>query len=237
MALGQPDPEFIRSKRARTSFRLAFRIALVLLAVLWGILIVDTVLNLHLNRFGLRPGSIPGLLGMFTAPLLHGGAGHLFNNSIPLLVAVTAILYLYPNSSLRVIPLIWLGSGFLGWFIGRPTLHIGASGLLYGLLAFVFVSGVLRRDMRSVSVSLLVWFLYGTMIWGIFPIRPNMSWELHLTGGLLGVVLAWVYRKSDRIPLKRYAWEFDDSVPEWYPEKESDEFELPRKNDRDITDQ
>jgi membrane associated rhomboid family serine protease len=108
------------------------------------------------------------------------------------------MLYLYPNSALRVIPLIWIGSGLLGWVIGRPTLHIGASGLLYGLLAFVFVSGVLRRDMRSVSVSLMVWFLYGTMIWGVFPIRPNMSWELHLTGGLIGVLLAWLYRTGSR---------------------------------------
>ena len=175
----------------------------------------------------MRPGSVSGLLGILTAPLLHGDLGHLFNNSIPLLVASTAMLYLYPSSSLRVFPFVWLGSGALGWLIGRPSIHIGASGLLYGLLAFVFFSGVLRRDMRSVSVSLVIWFLYSTMIWGIFPIRPNMSWELHLSGAVIGVLLAWVYRKRDQVPLKKYTWDYDDSVPEWYPESTDDEFELP----------
>jgi len=227
MSLRQPDPHYMNSRQARSSFRLAFKAALVLVGLLWLVFVTDSVFGLHLNRFGLRPGSISGLAGILTAPLLHGDLGHLFNNSIPLLVAATAMLYLYPSASLRVFPIVWLGSGMLGWLIGRPSIHIGASGLLYGLLAFVFFSGVLRRDMRSVSVSLVIWFLYSTMIWGIFPIRPNMSWELHLSGAVIGVVLAWVYRKRDQVPLKKYTWEYDDSVPEWYPESTGDDFELP----------
>ena len=207
---------------------------MVLVALLWGIFIIDTLFNLHLSRFGLRPGSMTGLIGIITAPLLHGGVGHLFNNSVPLLVAVTAVLYLYPTASMRVMPMIWLGSGLLGWLIGRPSIHIGASGLLYGLLVFVFMSGVLRRDIRSVSVSLLVWFLYSTMIWGVFPIRPNMSWELHLSGALIGALLAWIYRKRDRVPLKRYAWETDDSVPEWYPERKEESSEFPISRNKDL---
>lgn len=231
LVVHQPDPEFVRSGRAQANFRLAVRIAVILVAALWAILLADTVLGLHLNRFGLRPGSVSGLLGIVTAPLLHGGAGHLFNNSIPLLVAVTATLYLYPNSAVRVIPAVWLGSGLLGWIIGRDSLHIGASGFLYGLLAFVFVSGVLRRDMRSMAVSLLVWFLYGSMIWGILPVRPGMSWELHVSGGLIGVLMAWWYRRWDQVPLKRYAWENDDRVPEWYPESDGSEFDLPPRGE------
>jgi membrane associated rhomboid family serine protease len=223
----------MHSQKARSSFRLAFRIALVLVGLLWAIFTIDTFFGLHLSRFGLRPGSVAGLTGVFTAPLLHGGVGHLFNNSIPLLVAVTAILYLYPSAAIRVIPLIWVGSGLLGWIIGRHNVHIGASGLLYGLLVFVFISGILRRDMRSVSVSLLVWFLYGTMIWGVFPTRPNISWELHLSGAVMGILLAFVYRNTDRVPIKRYAWESDDSVPDWYPEKENEEFELHGTDDED----
>lgn len=233
MSLQQPDQEFVSSRRAQANFWLALEISVGFLALLWAIWLMDTVFDLHLARFGLRPGDISGLVGVITAPLLHGGAGHLFNNSIPLLVAMTAILYLYPNASLRVIPMVWLGSGVAGWIIGRPSVHIGASGLLYGLLAFVFVSGVLRRDMRSVSVSLLVWFLYGTLIWGILPIRPNMSWELHLAGGLCGVLLAWLYRHWDQVPVLRYAWEDDDSVPDWYPEAKSEEFDLPGQRDKD----
>lgn len=187
-------------------------------ALLWVILLLDAVTEVSFLQYGLRPGAVDGLLGIFTAPLLHGGVEHLFNNSIPLLVGLTACLFLYPNASLLVIPAIWLGSGLLGWFIGRPSLHFGASGLLYGLLAFVFLSGVLRRDMRSVSVSLLVGFFYGTLVWGVFPIRPNMSWELHLSGAFMGVLMALLLRKWDRVPLRRYDWEDDDSTPEWYPE-------------------
>lgn len=231
MPLNQPDPEFVRSRRARANFRLAVRFALVFVALLWAILLVNGLLGLHLERFALRPGSMAGLIGVITAPLLHGGPAHLFHNSIPLFVAVTAILYLYPNSAVRVIPLIWLGSGLLGWLIGRPSLHYGASGLLYGLLVYVFMGGLLRRDLRSVSVSLLVGFLYGAMIWGVLPIRPNMSWELHLAGAVMGALLAFGYRRWDRVPLRRYAWEDDEQVPEWYPESEDRNREWPADDD------
>jgi len=178
-------------------------------------------LGLGLYRFGLRPRHFDGLVGLFTAPLLHGSAEHLFSNSLPLLISMTTILYLYPRAAVRVIPVIWIGSGLLAWIIGRPSLHFGASGFVYGLLAFVFISGILRLDMRSVAVSVMVWFLYGSMIWGVLPIRPNMSWELHLTGAIIGVALAIAYRHWDITPLKRYAWEDDDSIPEWFPQKES----------------
>jgi membrane associated rhomboid family serine protease len=223
MALGKPDPRFTQSHRAHASFRLALKIALVFIGVLWTIFILDAAFGLRLGRFGLRPGSVGGLVGILTAPLLHGGFQHLLSNSIPLLISLTATLYLYPASSTRVIPLLWLGSGAIAWFIGRPSLHFGASGLIYGMLAYVFVGGILRRDMRSVSVSLLVGFLYGSMIWGVLPIRPNMSWEMHLGGAMMGCLLAILYRQWDRIPLLRYEWEDDDSVPEWYPEAPDDD--------------
>jgi membrane associated rhomboid family serine protease len=218
VALGKPDPRYSLSRRARSSFRLALKIALVFIGILWTIFIFDAVFGLRLGRFGLRPGSIPGLVGIVTAPLLHGSVQHLLSNTIPLLISLTATLYLYPSSSLRVIPMIWLGSGAMAWFIGRPSLHLGVSGLIYGLLAYVFIGGLLRRDMRSVSVSLLVGFLYGSMVWGVLPIRPHMSWEMHLAGAVIGCLLAVLYRNWDRIPLVRYEWEDDESVPEWYPE-------------------
>lgn len=221
MQLGKPDPHHSSSPRAQRNFALAFKIALVMLGILWVILILDSVFNLGLAGLGLRPRRLEGLIGVITAPLIHGGFEHLFSNSLPLLVSLTLVLYLYPSSAMRVIPFIWIGSGFLGWFIGRPSIHFGASGFIYGLLAYVFISGMLRLDMRSVAVSVMVWFLYGSMIWGVLPIRPNMSWELHLSGAILGVALAIVYRKWDKVPLKRYAWEDDDSVPEWFPQHEA----------------
>ena len=227
MLLGKPDPRFTQSKKAHASFRLALKITLVFIGILWAIFIIDAALGLRLGRFGLRPGSIPGLVGIVTAPLLHASFQHILSNTIPLLISLTATLYLYPASAIRVIPLIWIGSGALSWFIGRPSLHYGVSGLIYGLLAYVFMSGILRRDLRSVAVSLLVGFLYGSMIWGVLPIRPHMSWEMHLSGALIGALLALAYRKWDRIPLVRYDWEDDDSVPEWYPDSDTDDFDLP----------
>ena len=227
MALGKPEPKFTHGKIAQANFRLALKLAFLLLAALWLVFVLDALLGLKLNRFGLRPHSVPGLIGVVTAPLLHGNLSHIFSNSMSLIVSLTAILYLYPNSSARVIPMIWLGSGLLAWLIGRPSLHIGASGLIYGLLAYVFFSGILRRDMRSVAVSLMIFFLYGSMIWGVLPIRPHMSWELHLSGGLIGVLLAFYYRKWDTVPVIRYDWEEDDSLPEWYPDSEPKDLELP----------
>lgn len=232
MPLDKPDPRFTSSRRAQKNFRLALRITLAFIGVLWSVFIVDQVFGLGLARFGLRPGSLAGLIGVVTAPLLHANFPHILSNTLPLLIAATAALYLYPNSSLRVIPAIWIGSGLLAWIIGRPSLHIGASGLIYGLLAFVFISGILRRDMRSISVSLLVGFLYGSMVWGVLPTRPHMSWEMHLAGALIGGVLAFVFVNWDRVPVVRYDWEDDDSVPDWFPRSEHE-----RENGRDPKDE
>jgi membrane associated rhomboid family serine protease len=230
MALGKPDPRFTQSRRAQSSFRLALRITLVVIGILWAVFIIDAAFGLRLARFGLRPGSVPGLLGIVTAPLLHGNVPHLLSNTIPLLVSLTATLYLYPASSVRVIPLVWLGSGAIAWFIGQsPSLHVGASGLIYGLLAYVFVGGILRRDLRSVSVSLMVGFLYGSMVWGVLPLRAGMSWEMHLSGAVTGLLLAFVFRRWDRVPLVRYEWEDDEKVPEWYPESPGDETQPRRR--------
>ena len=220
MPLDKPDPRFTQSRRARRNFSLSLRMSLVFIGVLWTVFIFDQAFGLRLGQFGLRPGSLPGLIGVVSAPLLHANFQHILSNTLPMLISLTAILYLYPNSALRVIPLVWIGSGALAWLIGRPNLHIGASGLIYGLLAFVFISGILRRDLRSVSVSLLVGFLYGSMVWGVLPTRPQMSWEMHLSGALIGVMLAFLFQKWDRVPVVRYEWEDDDSVPVWYPDKE-----------------
>lgn len=220
MHLDKPDPRLTASPRAGRNFALALKIALFFIGVLWTVLIFDGVLDIGLTRYGLRPRHLDGLVGILTAPVLHGGAEHLLSNTLPLLVSLVAILFLYPASSIRVIPVIWLGSGVLAWIIGRPSLHFGASGFVYGLLAYVFISGILRMDMRSVAVSVMVWFLYGSMIWGVLPIRPNMSWELHLSGAILGVALAIAYRNWDVAPVKRYTWEEEDSIPDWFPQHE-----------------
>ena len=115
MALGKPDPRYTHGKKAKANFRLAVKIAFLCLAAIWLVFVLDALFGLKLNRFGLRPGSVPGLIGVVTVPLLHGNLSHIFSNSMSLVVSLTAILYLYPNASARVIPMIWLGSGLLAW--------------------------------------------------------------------------------------------------------------------------
>ena len=148
-----------------------------------------------------------GLPGILLAPLLHGSFAHLFANSLPLLVLGTGILHLYPNSALKVIPAVYLGPGTAVWLFARAADHIGASGLIYGLVSYMFVAGLIRRDRRAIAASLLVYFLYGTLAWGVLPIKPELSWETHLAAALIGLVLAIALRRLDIPPRKRYAWE------------------------------
>lgn len=202
-----PDPAYTNSERARASFRLAFKIALGFVALLWLIQLLNWGLDLELERFGVRPRELAGLAGVLLAPLVHGGVAHLVANSLPLLVLGTGILHLYPNSALKVIPAVYLGPGIAVWLFARESVHIGASGIVYGLLGYIFVAGVIRRDRRAIAASLLVWFLYGTLVWGVLPIKPGVSWETHLAAALIGLVLAIALRRLDIPPPKRYAWE------------------------------
>ena len=223
--LNLPDPDYNNPERAKKNFVFAIKLAAIVVAVIWLVFIVDGLLNLDLRQFGLIPRQINGLGGVIMVPLLHANLAHIINNSLPLFVGLTAILYLYPNSSVRVLPVLYFGTSILTWFFGRTSLHIGASGLIYGILAYVFVSGLLRRDIRSIGVTLLVYFLYGSMVWGVLPIREKMSWELHLSGAVLGVLLAIVFRRWDRIRIKQYDWEDNDETPDWYKEAEENDSE------------
>ncbi len=213
MRLDIPDPEFTGSRRARRSFALAVKLAAGFVALIWAVFVLDWLLPIDLNRYGLRPRDVSGLIGLLTTPLLHGSLAHIVSNTAPLFIGLVAILFLYPNVALRALPAIWIGSAALAWVFARPSVHIGASGLVYGLLAFVFVSGLLRRDLRSMVVSFMVFFLYGSMIWGVLPAGRSMSWELHTTGMVLGIALAVHYRAWDRTPVKRYDWDEDDDEP------------------------
>jgi membrane associated rhomboid family serine protease len=154
------------------------------------------------------------LWGVLTAPLVHVDFAHLASNALPLLVAGTALLYLYPNSSRFVLPGVWLGSGLLVWAFGRSSIHIGASGLVYGIVAYIFVAGLLRRDRRAWAASVLVAFLYGTLVWGVLPIRVGVSWETHLAAAVIGVALAFVLRRRDVPQRKRYSWELENAPAE-----------------------
>ncbi len=201
------DPDYTSSERARANFRRAARIALGFVVLLWLIQLLNAGLDLGLQRFGVHPREFAGLPGILLAPLLHGGFTHLVTNSVPLLVLGTVMLHLYPNSAFKVIPAVYLGSGIAVWLFARPSVHIGASGLIYGLVSYIFLAGLIRRDTRAIAASLLVCFLYGALVWGVLPIEPGVSWETHLAATLVGLGLAITLRRLDLPPLKRYAWE------------------------------
>ncbi len=208
MLVDVPDPAYTSSERARANFRLAARIALGFVALIWLIQLLNWALDLDLGRFGVRPREFAGLPGILLAPLLHGGFAHLLTNTLPLLVLGTGMLYLYPNSALKVIPAVYLGPGIAVWLFARASsVHVGASGLIYGLFTYIFVAGVIRRDRRAIAASLLVAFLYGSMVWGVLPIEPGVSWETHLAAAMIGLALAIALRHLDIPPRKRYDWE------------------------------
>jgi len=202
-----PDPAFIRSELLRERFRLAIRLSLGFVALLWAVHLLGW--GLDLQRFGVRPRDVEGLVGILAAPLLHAGLAHLLANSLPLVILGTTMLQLYPHSALKVLPAIYLGPGVAVWLLARGGNHIGASGLVYGLVAYICVAGLLRRDRRALAASILVAFLYGASVWGVLPLEDGVSWETHLAAALIGLGMAFLYRHTDIPPRVQYSWELE----------------------------
>jgi membrane associated rhomboid family serine protease len=218
MQIHLPDPAYTDSERARANFRLAARIALGFIALLWLVQLSNWGLDLGPGDLGVRPRQLSGLPGIFVAPLLHGDFAHLIANTPPLLVLGTAMLYLYPGSARKVLPAVYLGPGVAVWLFARGSVHVGASGLVYGMVSYIFVAGLIRRDSRAVGASMLVCFMYGALVWGVLPIEPRVSWETHLAAALIGVVLALALRHLDVPPRRRYAWEDEpDDLADEHP--------------------
>lgn len=177
-------------------FYISLAYSVFFLLIIWLVWFVEITLDLDFAKYGLFPRKLSGLKGILFAPLIHANFTHLFDNSVPLLVLTTALFYFYPDLSVRIFLLTYLMVGLWVWVGGRDSYHIGASGLVYGLASFLFFSGVFRNYMRLMAVSLVVVFLYGSLVWGIFPIKDGISWESHLLGGVAGLTLAIYFRKS-----------------------------------------
>jgi membrane associated rhomboid family serine protease len=190
-----------------------------LLAVLsiWIVFWVEVTFDVNLNKFGVRPRDIVGLRGIVLSPFIHGSIEHLYNNTIPLATLTAAMFYFYKTDAIKVLLFGVLFSGLFTWLIGRPSYHIGASGLIYVLVSFIFFKGIIAKHYRLIALSLAMVFLYGSMIWYIFPIKEGISWEGHLSGFMVGLLLAYIF-KTKLIKEKRYSWE-----REGYNEEE-DEF-------------
>jgi len=179
---------------------------LLLVAVLWIVKLIELKSGHLFVDHGVFPRTFSGLKGVITSPFIHGDFKHLISNSIPLLVLGAILFYFYKSLAYKVFIWVFFLGGFWLWLGGRDSFHIGASGLVYGLTTFLFFSGVFRRDTRLMALSLLVVFLYGGMVWGIFPLVKGVSWEAHLFGSLAGLLLAVVYR-FEGPQRKLYEWE------------------------------
>ena len=210
MEIHSPDPGYTGSERARANFRLAALTSAGFVVLIWLIPLLGW--GLELQQFGVRPRQWIGLPGILFAPLLHADFDHLIANSLPLLVLGTTLFHLYPASAFRVLPAVYLGPGIAVWLFARGGDHVGSSGLIYGLVAFIFVAGMIRRDRRAIAASLLVAFMYGALVWGVLPIKQSVSWETHLAAALIGVAAAFLLRHRDNAPRVRYSWE--DEHPE-----------------------
>ncbi|MFT4781151.1 MAG: membrane associated rhomboid family serine protease [Psychroserpens sp.] len=162
-----------------------------------------------IKRLGVYPQQLEGLLGIFTSPFIHADIEHLYHNSIPLFILSVALFYFYRKISWKVIIFGIILSGLFTWVIGRPANHIGASGLVYVLVSFIFFKGIFAKHFRLIALSLIVIFLYGSMIWYAFPVKDGMSWEGHLGGLLSGLLFAIVFRKAIAKP-ERYVWQQPD---------------------------
>ncbi|WP_058836673.1 rhomboid family intramembrane serine protease [Luteimonas abyssi] len=194
----------------RRRLAMAAKISLTFVALLGVMFGVQGMMDW--TPFAVRPLEPAGLLGLLTAPLLHGSPTHLVANVSALLLLGMLSLTVYPKATLRALPLIWLGSGLGAWLLGDAgSRHLGASGVTHGLMFLVFVLGLLRRDRPSIAAGMIAFFFYGGMLLTILPQEPGVSWQSHLGGALGGLAAAWLFRRADPVPpRRRYSWEIEE---------------------------
>lgn len=189
----------------------ALRYPLIFVVIISAIHIFGYTSNIRLNHLGVYPREVEGILGIFSSVFIHGSWEHLFNNSIPLLLLGTALFYFYKSLAPRITFNSILYTGILLWLGGRPSFHIGASGLVYALASFLFFSGFIRKHKNLMALSMCVVFLYGSLVWGIFPNQERISWEGHLFGAINGLFWALYYREEGP-QRKKYSWELEEEI-------------------------
>jgi membrane associated rhomboid family serine protease len=181
----------------RKKFFLSILIPAIFVLLMWLIKAIEVLFELDLSNFGIYPRETRGIPGILLSPFIHSDLRHLFNNSLPLFLLAVALFFFYSEVALKVFSWTYLLTGSLVWLGGREAWHIGASGLVYGLASFLFFSGIIRKYFRLIALSLLIVFLYGEMVWGIFPgVYQGVSWESHMLGVFSGILLAVIYRKQ-----------------------------------------
>jgi membrane associated rhomboid family serine protease len=177
--------------------RQSFINAVMIVASFWAVFIISGLLDVDFSHFGIIPRHSDGIKGILFAPFLHGNFTHLISNTIPMLVLTTVLFWIYPKIAFRVLILSALMGGSLVWIFGRATFHIGASGVIFALVGFIISSGIFRRKLKALLIAIVIFFLYGGIMWGILPTQPGVSWESHLFGFISGVALAYIFKDSD----------------------------------------
>jgi len=164
-----------------------------LVFLMWAVFSVEHFWHVDFGIFGIYPREPFGLIGIFAAPLLHGNIIHLSYNTLPVLFLGTAVYFFYRSIGNKVFYHCYFITGSLVWIFGRSSIHIGASGLIYGLASFLIFYGFFKKDFKSLIISAVVIFFYGSLIYGIMPNQPGVSWESHLLGGIVGFGSARYY--------------------------------------------
>jgi membrane associated rhomboid family serine protease len=159
--------------------------------------------HISLVRFGVYPRRVEGLLGIFMSPLIHGGWEHIFANSVSLLTLMSLLFYAYRKIAKEVFTWIYFLSGIYVWIFARPSFHIGASGVVYGLIGFIVLAGILSKNIRLMAISLLVIMINAGFLWGLLPLQKGVSWESHLSGLIIGLVLAVFFRVDYQKPKRK----------------------------------
>ena len=212
MDLPQHDIPDTPAQRARDRKRVlrAFNLSLASVLVLCVVFFAQA--DFDFRAFSVMPHDPAGLVGLLTAPLLHGSLTHLAMNASALLMLGTLAGSVFPRATLRALPLLWLGSGLGAWLLGHPgEHHLGASGITHGLGFMVFVLGLLRRDRAAIAAGMLAFFFFGGMLLSVLPQEAGVSWQSHLGGALAGVVAALLFRRADPLPpRRRYSWEIEE---------------------------
>lgn len=189
-------------------------VPLLFVLSLWVVFWLEVKLGIRFSNYGIYPQQLSGLRGVLLSPFIHGDIAHLYNNSLPLLVLLAALRYFYKEDTFWVISLGIISSGLITWIIGRPSYHIGASGLIYVLVSFIFFKGVKSKHYRLVALSLFVVMVYGGLVWYIFPsVQSHISWEGHLGGFITGFVFSFIFKSVSVNNDRKYEWEQEDYDP------------------------
>ena len=188
---------------------------ILFLIIMWMVKLVEMMVGDSFADYGVLPQSLSGLKGILFSPFIHDEKdfSHLYNNSYPILILGGMLFSFYKKIAKQVFLWLFFIAGFWLWVIGRPSVHIGASGIIYALAAFLFISGIIRKNPRLSAVSMLIIFLYGSMIWGVLPTIEHVSWEGHLAGFMAGIIVAIFYR-NEGPKRKKYQWEIDEELEE-----------------------